>query len=193
MSVKFDGEFTVATPREDAYEVLSDTQKFAPLLPSYKSHEQNEDGSADVNVKVGVGKIRGTAKVTLTLEESEVPVRAKYSGKGTVMGGVFNLVAEFELEDAGQNQTRVKWQGELIMFGKLVSLAGGMIKPIAKKDIGRMIEAIRLALSGDAEAVPAAAPDMSAHKEPGSSWLDKFQVLLHKFVSLLGGLLRTQK
>ncbi len=193
MAVKFDGEFTVATPREDAYGVLSDMQKFAPLLPSYKSHVQNEDGSADVNVKVGVGKIRGAAKVNLTLEESEAPIRAKYSGKGTVMGGVFNLVAEFELEDAGQNETRVKWQGELIMFGKLVSLAGGMIKPIAKKDIGRMIEAIRLALSGDAEAAPVAVPGVSVDKEPGSGWLNKLRALLHKFVSLLGGLLRKQK
>lgn len=189
MAVNFDGEFTVATPRQDAYEVLSDIEKFAPLLPSYKSHAQKEDGSVDVSIKVGVGKIRGTAKINLLLEESEAPIRAKYLGKGSVMGGMFNLIAEFQLEEAGQGETRVKWQGELIMFGKLVSLAGGMIKPIAKKDIGRMIEAIRLALSGDAEA----AADDAVDKKSGSGWLSKLRALLMKFVSLLGGLLRTRK
>jgi carbon monoxide dehydrogenase subunit G len=189
MAIEFDGEFTVATPREDAYAVLSETQKFAPLLPSYISHELNEDGTADVKIKVGVGKIRGTAKVNLTLEESEAPIRAKYAGKGTVMGGVFNLVAEFELEDAGQGETRVKWRGEMIMFGKLVSLAGGMIKPIAKKDIGRMIDAIQLALSGDAETAAVPEPGATLAKS-GPGWLAKFKALMKKLVSLVRGLLR---
>lgn len=191
MAIKFDGEFTVATPREDAYDVLSDIQKFAPLLPSYTSHTKNADGSVDVSIKVGVGKIRGRAKINLVLEESEAPMRAKYSGKGSVMGGVFNIVSGFELEDVGENETRIKWQGELIMFGKLVSLAGGMIKPIAKKDIGQMIDAIRIALSGDTEA--AAVVDKTADKKPGPGWFDKLRALLHKFVSFLSGLLRTKK
>ncbi len=181
MAIKFDGEFTVATPREDAYAVLSETQKFAPLLPTYKSHELKEDGSADVKLKVGVGKVRGTATVNLTLEESEAPVHAKYVGKGTVMGSVFNFVAEFGLEDAGRGETRVKWQGELIMFGKLVSLAGGMIKPIAKKDIERLIEAIRAALSGEAEI---------AVEKPGLGWVARLLALMKKLVSLVRGLFR---
>ena len=185
MAIEFNGEFTVATPREDAYAVLSETQKFAPLLPSYQSHELQEDGSAVVKIKVGVGKIRGTAKVNLKLEESEAPIRARYVGKGTVMGGVFNLIATFELEDAGQGQTRVKWHGDLIMFGKLVSLAGGMIKPIAKRDIGRMVEAIQAALSGEAEVV--------AVPEPHVSPVAKLLALWKKLVSLVRGLMRKQK
>jgi len=192
MSVKFDGEFTVATPRSDAYAVLSDAQQFAPLLPSYKTHTKNEDGTADVEVKVGVGKIRGTAKINLMLEESEAPVRAKYSGKGAVMGGAFNLVAEFELMDAGPKETRVQWQGELIMFGKLVSLAGGMIKPIAKKDIGRMIDAIRLALGGDTQTRPEAAP-LTAAAKSGPGWWNWLGVLAKNFVLFIGRLWRTQK
>ena len=69
MAYSFDGEFTVATARDDVFALLSQTQKFAPLLPSYTSHALNEDGSTDVEVKVGVGKIRGTGKVNLILDE----------------------------------------------------------------------------------------------------------------------------
>ena len=185
MAIEFDGEFTVATPREDAYAVLSETQNFAPLLPSYQSHELKEDGSAVVRIKVGVGKIRGTAKVNLKLEESEAPISARYAGKGSVMGGVFNLVATFELEDAGQGETRVKWHGELTMFGKLVSMAGGMIKPIAKRDIGRMIEAIQAALSGEAGVVAVPGPRVSP--------VAKLLALWKKLVSHVRGLMRKQK
>lgn len=147
MAIEFDGDFTVTATREEAYAVLSDPQKFAPLLPTYQDLEMKEDGSADVTVKIGVGKIRGSAVVNLTLDESEAPVRAAYVGKGKVMGGAFNMGTAFELEDAEGGGTLIKWRGDVTMFGKLVALAGGLLKPIAKKDITRLIDAIQVALS----------------------------------------------
>lgn len=151
MAIEFDGEFTVSVSREEAYAVLSDPQKFAPLLPTYKELTMKEDGSADVTVKIGVGKIRGTAMVNLTLAENEAPVRAAYIGKGKVMGGAFNMGTSFELEDAEGGGTLVKWHGDVTMFGKLVALAGGLLKPIAKKDITRLIDAVQAALSPGGE------------------------------------------
>jgi len=178
MAYSFDGEFTVATSRDDVFALLSQTQKFAPLLPSYKSHTLNQDGSSDVEVKVGVGKIRGTGRVNLVLAECEQPVRAQYEGKGQVMGGAFNITAAFALEDAGQGKTRVKWHGDLTMFGKLVSLAGGLVKPMAERDINQMIEALQVELGG-AE-VPAAKPPEAPR--PGL-----FARLLAWLKSLFGG------
>ena len=163
MAYSFDGDFTVAKGRDDVFALLSQTQKFAPLLPSYKSHALNEDGSTDVEVKVGVGKIRGTGKVNLILEECQAPVHAQYQGKGQVMGGAFNITAAFELEEAGPGKTRVKWHGELSMFGKLVSLAGGLVKPVAEKDINQMIEALQVELGG-AEAVTVTKPPVEPRR-----------------------------
>lgn len=152
MAIEFEGEFTVAAPRDDAYRILSDPQRFAPLLPTYKSLSMKDDGSADVEIKIGVGKIRGTAVVNLTLEENEAPVRAAYIGKGKIMGGAFNMGSSFELSDADGGGTLVKWRGDVTLFGKLVSLAGGLLKPIAKKDIQRLIDAVQAALSPEGEA-----------------------------------------
>lgn len=174
MAIEFDGEFTVATPRGEAYAVLSETQNFAPLLPTYKSHELKEDGSVDVKIKIGVGKIRGTASINLTLDESEAPLHAKYVGKGSVMGGVFNLISEFNLEELGPEETRVTWRGELVMFGKLVSLAGGMIKPIANRDINRLITAIQIALGGEE-------PEEVA--EPRAGWMSRLLAWIRRLFS----------
>lgn len=191
MAIRFDGEFTVATSRAEAFAILSEMQKFVPLLPTYKSHEIKEDGSADLKIKVGVGKIRGTGTINLKLTQCRPPVHASYLGKGKVMGSVFNLLAEFELADAGAGETRVQWSGELIMFGKLVSLAGGMIKPIANKDIARMIEAIRLALSGEEVAVPQLAD--TTGKPVGTGWLGKLRALMSKLAKIVRGFLRIQQ
>jgi carbon monoxide dehydrogenase subunit G len=147
MGIKFDGEFTVAAAPQVVYDMLSDPQKFAPLLPTYRSLEARDDGSTDVTVEVGVGKIRGSAVINLALEGQEAPRRAAYSGKGKVMGSAFNMQTAFDLEPVEGGGTRVKWEGDLSMFGKLVALAGGLIRPIAKKDIQRLVDAIQAALS----------------------------------------------
>lgn len=185
MAFNFDGEFTVATTQEEAFAILSQTEKFAPLLPTYRSHELKDDGSADVILNVGVGKVRGTGTVNLVLTEQNKPDRARYEGKGKVMGGVFNLVAGFDLEDAGNGETLVKWDGELVIFGKLMSMAGGMIKPIAKKDIATLIEAIRIALGGEEEVV-----EPVAAGEPKVGW---FKAFMNKLASIVRGILRIGK
>ncbi len=150
MAVAFEGTFTVATPREEAYAVLSDAERFSPLLPTYLSHTLCEDGSADVAVKVGVGKIRGKAIVNLRLAESKRPESATWAGDGKIMGGAFNLTAAFGLDEPTPGQTDVRWRGELTIFGKLTSLAGGLIEPVARKQIQQLVDAIQNALGGAA-------------------------------------------
>jgi len=151
MAARFEGVFTVDTPQEQAFVVLADAGRFSPLLPTYLSHELREDGTSDVAVKVGVGKIRGTAVVNLELSSSEAPRAATWTGKGKIMGGAFNLTAAFDLDDAGGGRTTVRWNGELTIFGKLMSLAGGLIEPIARKQIQELVDAIQSALSQNSE------------------------------------------
>ncbi|HZD52505.1 MAG TPA: SRPBCC domain-containing protein [Woeseiaceae bacterium] len=146
MAVVFEGDFVVDRAREDVFAALADADRFPPLLPTYQSHELRDDGSADVAVKVGVGKIHGTALVNLKPAEQSPPESAAWSGKGRIMGGAFNLTAAFDLDALGPTETRVRWQGDLTIFGKLTSLAGGFIEPAARKQIRHLIDAIRNAL-----------------------------------------------
>ncbi len=148
MGIKFDGEFTVTSSPADTYAFLADPEKFAPCLPTFKSIEVKGPKTALVKIGIGVGKIRGTAGITLELDDSGAPDRAAYDGKGSIMGGAFNFATDFKLE-ATDDGTVVRWTGDLSMFGKLVSLAGGLIRPIAKKDINRLITALQTALSPD--------------------------------------------
>jgi carbon monoxide dehydrogenase subunit G len=151
MAMEFDGEFEVATGRENAYRILSDVNRFAPLLPTYQSHEARDDGTVDVKVKVGVGKIRGNAVVNLELIESRPPESATYAGKGKMMGGAFNLIAAFDLVESAPNETKVHWRGGLTILGKLVSLAGGLIRPVAKKEIQHLVDAIKQSLDSESQ------------------------------------------
>jgi carbon monoxide dehydrogenase subunit G len=150
MSIRFEGDFTVDAPREEAFAFLSDPRKFAHCLPTFEKLDMKDDRHGDVTVKIGVGKIRGKAIVELVLKEEEAPVHAAYDGKGKIMGSAFNFETTFDMEETESGGTKISWAGDLVLFGKLLALAGGIIRPTAKKEIKRMIDAIQAAMSPNA-------------------------------------------
>ncbi len=132
MANHFEGEFHAERKREEVYDFLTD-----PI--------QN-DREFTVNVRVGISHIRGTASVQLQLAEAERPKRALYQGRGSVAGGTVNLTASFELTDNGQG-TRVRWKADAQLFGRLISLAGGLLEPLAKKNVQKLIDGLQTALT----------------------------------------------
>ena len=42
--------------------------------------------------------------------------------------------------------TKVNWQGEAQIFGRLASVAGGLLEPLGKKQIQKLIDGLQAAL-----------------------------------------------
>jgi len=146
MAISFGGEFRVAKKREEVFDFLTDPKRFAPLLPDFQGMTSQDERHCTVSLKVGVSHIRGTANVQLDLAEAERPHRARYDGKGGLAGNTVNLFAGFDLEPDGEG-TRVVWKGEAQLFGQLISMAGGLLEPLAKKNVQKLIDALQQALS----------------------------------------------
>jgi len=146
MAIHFGGEFRVNKKRTEVYDFLSDPKRFAPLLPDFESMTQLDERRSTVNLKVGISHIRGTASILLELAEAERPRHAVYQGKGSLVGSSVHLTAGFDLEDDG-NGTRVIWKGEAQLFGRLISVAGGLLEPLARKNVQKLIDALQGALS----------------------------------------------
>ena len=147
MAISFEGDFEVQRTREDVYKFLSNPQEFGPLLPGFQSMEVQDDKTCSVKLKVGVPQIPGSATVKLRLDEAKPPDHALYTGKGKLAGGSMNLIAGFDLADSEGGKTKVAWKGEVIILGRLASLAGGLLKPLAKKNIETLIGGLRDKLS----------------------------------------------
>ena len=146
MAIKLSGEFEVRKTPDEVYEFLTDPAKFAPLLPDFESITVEDASHFVVRVKLGVSHIKGTAAVKMELAQAERPSRAQYKGQGAIAGGHFSLVAAFDLL-AAVGGTKVNWQGEAQIFGRLISLAGGLVEPLAKKNIKKLIDALQGALT----------------------------------------------
>ena len=147
MAFTFTGDFVVARKPEDVFDFLVDPQRFCPLLPDYQSMSVTDEKHFVVSLSVGISHIRGTAAIKMTLEEAERPRRALYSGKGSVAGGNVDMSAGFELSAVPEG-TKVAWKGTAQIFGKLASLAGGLLEPLAKKNVQKLIDGLQAALAG---------------------------------------------
>ena len=61
-------------------------------------------------------------------------------------GGAATIRAAFDLEAAPGNATKVIWLGQSSVLGRVISLAGGMLEPLAKKNVQKMIDGLQKAL-----------------------------------------------
>ena len=145
MPIKFGGDFQVPRAPEEVYDFLTDPNKFAPLLPDFQEMAVQDERHFEVKVNVGISYIKGTAEMKMELAEASRPQRARYKGQGKVAGGNISLTASFDLVAAGGG-TKVAWQGEAQIFGRLMSVAGGLLEPLGRKNVQKLIDGLIVAL-----------------------------------------------
>jgi uncharacterized protein len=150
MSIKFNGDFEIARTPEEVFSFLTDPNKFGPLLPDFKGMTVHDSTHFNVKVNVGISYIKGTADVKMELTEADRPRRAQYKGQGNVAGGGATLVAGFDLAPTPTG-TKVAWQGEAQVFGRLTSVAGGLLEPLGRKQIQKLIDGLQDALQNHKE------------------------------------------
>jgi carbon monoxide dehydrogenase subunit G len=146
MAIKLAGEFKVKRPPEEVYDLLTDPSRFAPLLPEFQSMSVQDATHFTVRVNVGISYIKGAADIKLELKQGDRPVRAQYKGQGSVAGGNVAFAAGFDLS-AVDDGTKVAWQGEAQIFGGLASVAGGLLEPLGKRNVQKLIDGLQAALS----------------------------------------------
>ncbi|HYT23862.1 MAG TPA: SRPBCC domain-containing protein [Candidatus Polarisedimenticolia bacterium] len=145
MPIKFGGDFEVPRAPEEVYDFLTDPNKFAPLLPDFQEMAVQDERHFEVKVSVGISYIKGTAEMKMELAEASRPQRARYKGQGKVAGGSVSLTAGFDLV-AASGGTKVAWQGEAQIFGRLMSVAGGLLEPLGRKNVQKLIDGLIVAL-----------------------------------------------
>jgi uncharacterized protein len=147
MEIKLAGDFTVRKTPEEVYNFLVDPNHFCPLLPDFQSMEILDPKNFLVKLSVGVSHIRGTAAVKMTLVNEHRPTQATYEGKGEVPGGSAAIRAQFRLEEVPGGQTKVIWSGQSSVLGRVISLAGGLLEPLGKKNVQKLIDGLQKALA----------------------------------------------
>jgi len=150
--------FTVQAPRERVYEFLTDPNSLAPVLPGIRDYEVHDPDNFKLSLIVGVAQVHGLMKVKMRVVEKDLDdTVVTFNGRANGIRSNVDLEIRFRLTDTAGGGTEVGWGGEARIVGQLASTAGGLLEPLARKNIANSIEAVRVALESSDQ--PTSAPE----------------------------------
>jgi carbon monoxide dehydrogenase subunit G len=140
--MEFSGEFTTPIARERVYAFLTNPAQVGSALPDVEEIVIHDPTSFTARILLGISYLRGNFSVRLQRTAAEAGLAASYVGKGLGIGSSVEMEASFALDDIEGGGSRVRWTGKARLFGKILSLGGGLIEPIARKNTTRFIESL---------------------------------------------------
>ena len=157
-------DFKVGISVPEAWKVLTDVERIAPMLPGAQLQEVEGDEYRGV-VKVKVGPItaqyKGAAKF---VERDEVggKVVLSASGRDTRGQGNANATITATMQPEGEG-TKVTVVTDLTVTGKVAQFGRGVLGEVSAKLLGQFVDALEADLASGGSAAT------SASSEPGTS------------------------
>jgi carbon monoxide dehydrogenase subunit G len=148
-------EFRVGVTVAEAWKVLTDVERIAPMLPGAQLQEVEGDEYRGV-VKVKVGPITAQYKGVATfVEQDEAAGRVVLKATGRDTRGQGNASATITATmTADGDATKVSVVTDLTVTGKVAQFGRGVLADVSAKLIGQFVDALEadLAAGGDAAA-----------------------------------------
>ncbi|HLH47009.1 MAG TPA: SRPBCC domain-containing protein, partial [Acidimicrobiales bacterium] len=155
--MELSNEFRVSVPPEQAWKVLNDPERIAPMLPGAQLQEiEGEELRGIVKVKVGpiTAQYKGTARFS-EQDESAHRVVMKASGRDTRGQGNANATITASLTPDGDG-TRVTVVTDLTITGKVAQFGRGVLADVSAKLMGQFADALEADLLANGTGSPPA-------------------------------------
>jgi carbon monoxide dehydrogenase subunit G len=136
------GERTFAAPRATVWKVLNDPASMAKTMPGVESFDVQDDKHWTANVKIPLGL--GGLKMKIAMEKTEERELefAKMAIKGNGVGAMMNMTTTFELADAADGGTDMKWAADVKIAGPVGSMGQRVLQPIVNQQVDGVLASL---------------------------------------------------
>lgn len=168
MAVNMSGEVVLSADRERVWAMLNDPAVLRICIPGCEVFEANGDNEFRAVARVKIGPVNARFKGKVSLTDIDAPNSYKISGEGE--GGVAGFAkggAAVRLEEA-EESTRLVYDVEANVGGKIAQLGSRLIGSVAKKNADAFFAKFAEAVAGgatlgtEAETSDAADPGVSS-------------------------------
>ena len=170
--MKFGGEHTVPARRERVWEALNDPAALEACIPGVRELEKRSGNEFAATVQARIGPVRASFRGAVTLSELDPPNSYRISGEGT--GGAAGFVrggARVRLEDAPGGATRLAWEAEAQVGGKLAQVGSRLVGGAAKRLASEFFDALSERVAAEAPATTETPPTADApRRNPYALW-----------------------
>jgi uncharacterized protein len=139
--MKLAGQYLLPALPMKVWELLTDPQRLAKLLPGCERLDPDGPDRFKAAVKFGIAAISGKYAGTLELSDKKPPksMRMKISGKG--IPGFVDGVGQIELEEK-DGHTELRYTGEAQVGGMIASVGQRMIEGASRKIMDQFFAAV---------------------------------------------------
>ncbi|MEL6751415.1 MAG: carbon monoxide dehydrogenase subunit G [Pseudomonadota bacterium] len=134
------GTHLIPAPRERVYAALNDPDVLRACIPGCKELEMESPTDLSATVGVKIGPVKATFKGAVELKDLNPPTSYRIEGEGK--GGIAGFAkggADVRLADEG-NGTRLDYEVDAKVGGKIAQLGGRLIDSTAKKLAGEFFD-----------------------------------------------------
>jgi uncharacterized protein len=133
--VNVEGERIFAAPRATVWKVLNDPASMAKTMPGVQSFEVQDEQNWTANVKVPLGLGGLKMKIAMKKTEERELEFARMAIKGSGVGAMMNMETTFDLSDAPDGGTAMKWAADVKIAGPVGSMGQRVLQPIVNQQV----------------------------------------------------------
>ena len=134
MAMTMNGSVTLPADRQTVWDALNDPEVLKACIPGCQELTRTDDGGFAATAKIKIGPVSATFKGAVTLSDIDPPNGYRISGEG--QGGVAGFAkggAKVALSDGEGGGTKLDYDVEANVGGKIAQLGGRLINGVAKK------------------------------------------------------------
>lgn len=149
--MKITGERVISAPRDQVWAALNDPEVLRKSIPGCESFDRTGDNSYRATVVSRIGPIQAKFQGNVTLSELDPPKGYRISGEGTggAAGGAKGG-ARVALEPVSANTTRLTYDVDAQVSGKLAQLGSRLIESTANMMAGQFFSRFEQVVGGEA-------------------------------------------
>lgn len=151
MAMTMQGEATLPADRRAVWEKLNDAETLKACIPGCQTLEKVSDTHLEATVKVKIGPVGATFKGKVDLTDLDPPNGYRIVGEG--QGGIAGFAkggAKVNLADAEGGGTKLTYDVEANVGGKIAQLGSRLIDSVAKKMADQFFANFAKAVAGEA-------------------------------------------
>ena len=133
MRLEFSGAPEVTVAREEVWARLTDPNFVAASAPGVESVEAVDPSHFKVISGMGVGPLRVSFQLDVSLSDVVAPERLRMTALGRAPGSEVDTVSSVRLEPLADDRTRLHWAATTTISGAVASLGPRLLEGIARR------------------------------------------------------------
>jgi len=139
----FEGQQTINAPIETVWAFLMDPPRVAECAPGFQSMEILSPEHFKPRVAVGVGSVKATFTLDVTLMDLRPPHHAAMTGHGVAAGSAVDMQSYMDLTAESDTTTRMIWVMDVNVSGKIASMGARLLEGTAHKLANKFFDCLR--------------------------------------------------